>query len=361
MRKAMRQTSSVKNRGSAAAFGLLVGLTAAIGSANAQVDTSPVEGLHENTPGLIALRHARLVVKPGQIVEDGTLVMRDGVIVSAGTGAAPADAFEIDLRGKTVFAGFIEAQTDYAQVVEPAAATPPPPVAMPFTPTPQQGARHWNSKVRPERDVAQQLKPDAKKAEALRKLGFTSALSAPDKGIFRGQSALVTLGESTRANDVLLKPQVAQHLAFEFSRYPANEYPDSLMGAVALVRQTFYDTRWQHDRLAWQAKRRDAERLEANLALDALEAPLAGRQPVLFATEDELDFARVLALATEFKFKLIMGGNGYEYRDVARLKSAGVPVIVPLTYPEAPAIEDPERALDVGLSELDHWEWAPFN
>lgn len=357
----MRKTL-LRIQGPVAAFGVLVGLAGSIGSALAQVvDTVPVEGLRENTPGLIALRHARLVVKPGQVVEDGTLVMRDGVIVSAGSGAAPADALEIDLAGKTVFAGFLDAQTDYAQVAEPAPPAPQPQIAMPFSPTPQQGARHWNSKVRPERDVAQQLKPDAKKAEALRKLGFTTALSAPDKGVFRGQSALVALGESTRANDVLLKPQVAQHLAFEFSRYPVTEYPGSLMGAIALVRQTFYDTRWQHDRLAWQAKHRDAERTEANLALDALEAPLAGRQPVLFATEDELDYARVLTLAAEFKLKLILGGNGYEYREVARIKNAGVPVVVPLAYPEAPAVEDPERALDVGLAELEHWEWAPFN
>ncbi|HJU39926.1 MAG TPA: hypothetical protein VJ724_10165, partial [Tahibacter sp.] len=238
-------------RGPGVALGALVGFAGSVGAALAQIDTSPVEGLHENTPGFVALRHARLVVKPGQVVEDGTLVMRDGVIVSAGTGAAPAGALEIDVGGKTVFAGFIDAQTDYAQVAEPAPpAREGPQVAAPFTPTPQQGARHWNSKVRPERDVAQQLKPDAKKAEALRKLGFTSVLSAPEKGIFRGQSALVALGDSTRLNDVLLEPRVAQHLAFEFSQFPSSEYPGSLMGAIALIRQTFYDTRWQHDRLA---------------------------------------------------------------------------------------------------------------
>ncbi|HJU39052.1 MAG TPA: amidohydrolase family protein, partial [Tahibacter sp.] len=171
----------------------------------------------------------------------------------------------------------------------------------------------------------------------------------------------MTLGESTRANDVLLKPQVAQHLALETNRFPSNEYPGSIMGAVALIRQTFLDTRWQHDRLAWQGKHRDAERLEANLALDALEAPLAGRQPVVFSTDDELDYARVLALAGEFKLKLILAGNGHEYRDVARIKAAGVPVIVPLAYPDAPAVEDPDRALDLGLSDLEHWESAPFN
>lgn len=338
--------------------------SAAIGglSAAPPQGVTPVEGIRDNTPGLIALTHARLVIKPGSIVEDGMLVMRDGVIVSAGaSGDVPAGALAIDLGGKTVFAGFIDADSTYAQVADPAPASTPPAVAVPYTPTPQQGSRHWNNKVRSERDLSQQLQPDPKKAEALRKLGFTSVLSAPDKGVFRGQSALLNLADSTRLNDVLLKPRVAQHLAFEFSRYPATEYPASLMGAVALVRQTWYDAAWQRDALAWHAKHDAARRNEANLALDALQDSLAARQPVIFAAGDELDYARVLDIADEFKLKLVIEGNGREYRDLARLKAAAVPVIVPLNFAEAPLVEDPERALEIALSDLEHWEAAPFN
>lgn len=323
----------------------------------------PVEGLRDKTPGHVALTHARLVTRPGQVIEDGMLVMRDGRIISVGAAATPpSDALVLDLGGKTVFAGFIDADSTYAQPAE--AATPanaPPAVAQPYTPAPQQGSRHWNNKVRPERDLAQQLQPDPKKAEALRKLGFTSVLSAPDKGIFRGQSALVTLGDSTRLNDVLLKPRVAQHLAFEFSRYPAAEYPASLMGSIALIRQTWYDAGWQRDYQNWAAKNAGGQRAQVNLALDALQDSLAARQPVVFAAGDELDYARVLAVASEFRLKLVIEGNGREYRDLERIKSAGVPVIAPLPLVEAPAIEDPERALDVALSDLEHWESAPFN
>lgn len=324
--------------------------------------TDPVEGLHDNTPGLVALTHARLVIRPGTVIEDGTLVMRDGVIVSAGaSGVVPDGALAIDLGGKTVFAGFIDADSNYAQTADSTPVSAQPAVAMPYTPMPQQGARHWNSRVRPERDLSQQLQPDPKKAEALRKLGFTSVLSAPDKGVFRGQSALLSLADSTRLNDVLLKPRVAQHLAFEFSRYPAAEYPASLMGSIALVRQTWYDAAWQRDYLAWSLKNPGSPRNEANLALDALQDSLASRQSVVFAAADELDYARVLAVASEFKLKLVIEGNGREYRDIARLRNAAVPVIVPLNFAEAPLVEDPERALEVALSDLEHWEAAPFN
>lgn len=347
-------------------WGVVAGLacTAAAGVAAAVQlpNANPVEGLRDNTPDFIALTQARLVVKPGQVIENGTLVMRDGVIVSAKAGGEiPAGALAIDLGGKTIFAGFIDANSEYAQSSAPPPANAAPPAAAPYTPVPQEGARHWSSKVRPERDVSRSLKPDPKKAEALRKLGFTSVLSAPDKGVFRGQSALLTLGDSTRLNEVLLKPRVAQHLALEMSTFPSAEYPSSLMGAVALARQTWYDAMWQRDYQTWAQRQSNPPRAEANLALDALQDSLAGRQPVIFSTEDELDYARAFALAQEFGLKLVLAGNGREYRDLARIKAAAVPVIVPLNFPEAPAVEDPERALELSLADLESWEWAPFN
>ena len=78
----------------------------------------------------------------------------------------------------------------------------------------------------------------------------------------------------------------------------------SLMGAIALLRQTFLDTRWQRERLAWQAQHREAQRLEANQALAALLPVVDGQQPLFFATSDELDYARALTLGREFGLKL---------------------------------------------------------
>lgn len=331
---------------------------------HAQVDTRPPEGIADRTPQLAAFVHARLLVKPGEVIEDGTLVVRDGVIVAVGRDAkVPAGAARIDLGGKTVFAGFIDSLSAYAQ---PAAAAAAPAAtgrrgASPSTPQPQAGAAYWNPRVHPQDDVAATVKPDPKAAEKLRALGFTDALSVPQRGIFRGQSALYALSDAAHGNDALIRARVAQHLAFESSGWGSAEYPGSLMGAIALVRQTLYDARWQQQRLAWQAKRPEAERTAPNDALAALAPLAAGRQPAIFATDDELDYDRALAIAREFGLKLVLAGNGHEYRMAPRLAAAGVPVIVPLTYPEAPAVEDPDAALDVDLAELEHWRWAPYN
>ncbi|WP_440221723.1 amidohydrolase family protein [Dokdonella sp. MW10] len=328
--------------------------------AASSTDTVPVEGIADRTPRSAAITNARLVVKPGQVIERGTLVVRDGRIVDVGAKVTvPSDALVVDVGGRSVFAGFIDASSDYAQPRDPEPVTPPARGA--DSDPPVSGARHWNRKVQPELDVAERLRPDAKAATALRELGFTSVLSVPGKGVLRGQSALVTTAEATRANEILVRPRVAQHIAFEFGTWPSRDYPASLMGAIALVRQTVLDARWQAQRLAWQSRHRDAEVIEANLALEAL-GPLAeGRQAAIFATRDELDIGRSLAIAREFDLSAVLVGSGREYRRVGELADARVPVIVPLDFPEAPAIEDPDRALDVSLAELEHWEWAPFN
>src|SRR5256884_4156978 len=88
-------------------FGLLLCFAGAL---NAQVTTAPKQGIRENDPRLHALTNARIVAAPGKIIEKGTILIRDGVIVDVGSGVKiPAEARVWDLAGKTVYAGFIDA------------------------------------------------------------------------------------------------------------------------------------------------------------------------------------------------------------------------------------------------------------
>jgi len=350
----------VRLQGAAAA--LLLSIAA---GASAQQTAVPLEGLLDATPRVHALTNARIVTEPGRVIERGTVVVRDGLIVSAAAGdSVPAGATRWDLGGKTVFAGFVEIA---GTVGVPATMRPAPPQPMGGFGGPRQaappppaetGARHWNRRIRPERDVAESLEPKADDAKPLRALGFAAAVAAPDTGILRGQSALVALRDSANPKDVVLAPRVFQHAALETASGFGGEYPGSTMGAIALVRQTLRDAQWQRDLLAADGAR---ERPEANLALDALQPLLAGRQRLVFDTNDELDIGRVLAIAAEFELEAIVDGNGAEYRVLPQLTAAKAPVIVPLNFPAAPEIERPEAQLNTALAELQHWEQAPAN
>ena len=54
--------------------------------------TEPVTGLRDNSTGFHALVNARVVTEPGRVLNGATVVIRDGIIQSVGSGAAPAGA-----------------------------------------------------------------------------------------------------------------------------------------------------------------------------------------------------------------------------------------------------------------------------
>src|SRR5438094_10399414 len=59
--------------------------------------------------GVHALVGGKLVVKPGEVIEGGTIVIRDGLIQAVGKDAAvPPDARVWEMKGMTIYAGFID-------------------------------------------------------------------------------------------------------------------------------------------------------------------------------------------------------------------------------------------------------------
>lgn len=74
----------------------------------------------EPTPGLTAFTGARLIIGDGATVESGTIVVRDGVIEAVGASDAvvpPEDAATVDLAGRTVTPGLINAHGHVNDVV----------------------------------------------------------------------------------------------------------------------------------------------------------------------------------------------------------------------------------------------------
>jgi imidazolonepropionase-like amidohydrolase len=327
----------------------------------AQRSTLPLEGLRDERPRVHILYNARIVVAPGEVIERGSLVLDNGrvrEVLRENAARPPGDA--VDMHGKTLFAGFIEPQASISLSVTPSAPFAPGPV-----PAQQQltdpGAGHFSRRVRPELSAAALLKLDPDAHKKLRAMGFAAAMTAPAQGIFRGQSALIQLLDGNQVKDALLKADVAQQLAFEMAFWPSDEYPGSLMGAIALVRQTIEDARWQRDMRGYLRKNPNAERIEANAALDALEGFVSGKQLGIFKADDELDFERIDKIGREFQLNLALLGNGFEYRRLNALVNAKRALIVPLNFPATPKLSNPDDALNTDLSALQHWEQAPAN
>ena len=205
----------------------LVLLLCLFGVAGAQeVEEAPPNGPRQIDPAWHALVGATVHVAPGQMLQGATVVLRGDRIVSVtkDQAAPPAGARVWNLKGLHLYAGLIDA---YVEVAPPA-----------------HEGRHWNKLVTPGRTTRE---IDAKTKEELRELGFVAAVAVPRGGIFRGRASLVSLAPKDADPSVkrptVYREGVYQALAFERNRDSNDGFPTSLMGAIALIRQSLLDGR----------------------------------------------------------------------------------------------------------------------
>ena len=308
--------------------------------------TQPVEGMRDNGTGYHALVGARVVTGPGQVLDNATIVIRDGLIQSVGRGTdAPPGARVWDLGGLTVYPGFIDAHADLEMGAVPEGG--------------DIGPTHWNPQVRAWFSTTRNLADDEDRRAALRSQGFGAALAVPKEGIFRGTASLVSLGDEG-VRERVLRPDIAQAIGFRRSFELGGSYPNSAMGTIALMKQTLMDADWYMR--AWDAYESSGRAFlppETSEALAALEDVVQGSQPVVFETGGEEEYLRAQTLASEFGLQAWYRGNGNEYRIIDVLRNRSEPLIVPLDFPDAPDVGYPGAALDASLAGLRHWYLAP--
>lgn len=315
----------------------------------AQSQTSPVDGMHENTPQVHAFTNATIVTSPGNTLTNATLVVRNGVIEAVGRNVrVPADARVWNLQGRTIYPGFIDAHS-HVGMQEPRVEL-------------DRGNASWNPQLRAHLLASAEFNADGDGSDALRKAGFTTAASVPTLGIFRGQAAVFSLNNGAPA-DRLIRDGAAQSVSLTQSREFGFTYPTSPIGVMAMIRQTLSDARWHHD--AHEAFRRTPNGLtrpEHNAVLASLSDAARGTQPLVFDVRSDEEVLRALRIAAEFNLtRPWIKGSGHEYRIADYLKTQRFELILPIELPSKPDIETPEDALNASLAELRHWYLAPEN
>lgn len=318
------------------------------GGAQARADenTQPVVGLRTNTPAVYALKDVRIVTAPGQVLEQGVLVVRDGVISAIGVNVPiPADARIWSRPGSTLYPGLIDGFSELEIALDDR----------------RQGAHHWNELIRPEVRVADRYQPDQTVNASWRSQGITTRLIAPAQGILKGRSALVATGDAAGAASIL-EPDVALHVRLTVPRgRDRNAYPNSPMGAVALARQTMLDANWYQQAWAAFRSKRGLPRPDQDVSLEALGTYSGSGKLVVIDAPNELYALRADRFGREFSLNLVIRGSGREYRQLSAIQALGRPVIVPLNFPKPPNVGTAEAALNASLESMRHWELAPQN
>lgn len=322
-------------------------------------------------PRHFAIRGARVVTASGAVIENGTVVVSDGLIAAVGANVAiPPEAWVVDGKGLTVYPGLIDAMTDLGlQSGAPAGpgggagggppATPAPQPAQPQQPQAQATGPEDRLATTPWVSAADEIRTTDRRMATWRDAGFTTALAAPSRGIFPGQGAVINLA-GERPGDMVVQAPATLQMTFQGGGGFGGGYPGSLMGVIAYIRQVFIDT--EHYAVAQPivAKNpRARERLPYDRTVRVLRGALQSGRPVLMPVSTQVQMKRAMDLTEQFKLKTVFVGAHYAYEDAAWLGQKKIPVIASLRWPEKPQNADPE--LVETLRTLRHRDKAHSN
>ena len=258
-----------------------------------------------------AITGARLVTLAGEVIENGTIVLRGGLIEALGADVTPpADAVLVDGDSLTVYPGFIDAFSQAGLVL------------------PEGDEREYAGNIA-DRLATEHFDPASEGLADFRKQGLTSALLARSDGVFGGQAVLVNLmGEGL--SSMTVKAPVVQVMGYQGQR----DYPGTLMAVVAYQRQTLIDAAY-HDLLQnrYRQSPRSMARPPAEPGLEALIPVAEGEAPVMAIVKVENDFKRLRNLASEYNLQYWIAGAVEAFRVPDLIREAGAPVLVSLDFP----------------------------
>jgi len=270
--------------------------------------------------------------------------LSEGKIWAVGAHLTPfPGARDLDLSGRILYPAFVEA---YGQYGLPETKSRPGDGPQPESRT--KGAFSWNEALHTEQQAARAFVVQPTQAEEWRNAGFGAINTYLRDGISRGSSCLVFSGDGKEHLNIL-QAQSGHALSFEKGS-SAQDYPSSLMGSMALIRQTVLDAQWYSS---------GGNQAETNLSLQAW-CDLQGL-PQLMECRDKYTVLRALQLAKSMGLNWVVKTGGDDYQVISSLVPYNPNIVIPLSLPATPDVEDPSDAALVEIADLMHWEAAPWN
>ncbi len=306
-------------------------------------------------PPVFALRGAAVFTGDGTVIHGATVIINDGLITAVGANVpVPPGAWEIDLKGKSVYPGLIDCLTEVGLRRQPGRSGPTPAA-------PQEGESTGPPSV-PDGGMlahiraADLLDPESKDFESWRNSGILTLHLAPDQGIFMGKTAVINLNGRERAL-MIVEPSAAARVSFRTLGFTS--YPGSLMGTIAVLRQTLLDARhYAEATRIYKDHPQGLKRPASDRVLEALQPVIEGKAPLLFTAQTEREIRRSLSLAAEHKALCIIAGGLEADRVADKLKETRTPVLLSLNFPQKEREGNPEA--EESLETLLRRHHAPF-
>ncbi len=327
----------------------LMGLLLAFNFSSLAQTTFPVNGVADPKNGAYAFTNATIVKDAQTTLTNATLVIRDGKIVAVGANlAVPKDAVVVDCNGKFIYPSFIDAYADYG-IAAPTRQLGGFNFNAPAQLTSnQKGAYGWNQAIHAEVEGAKLFNADEAKAKSLRDIGFGTVLTHQKDGIARGTGVVVTLADD-KENLVIVKEKASAHYSLNKGA-STQSYPSSLMGVIALLRQSYIDAAWYKGNPVKEGTNLTLKAWNENQGL-----------PQIFEANDKWNVLRADRVGDEFGVQYIFKGGGNEYQRIKEMADTKASFILSLNYPAAMDVDDPNEVRFTGLDDMKHWELAPSN
>lgn len=284
------------------------------------------------------LQDGRVVVAPGEVLEKASVLIRRGRIIAVGTDLMPPASAEIvPCAGLTIVPGFLDAGNTSLIDTEaklPSVEARPVDVARQALVS---VAADNHQALTPQFEAATAFRNNDKDLEQYRQAGFGAVHLTPTGRIASGQTRVVSLaGRPVRESQLPFMPLSV----FRLYERRSNDYPSTLMGVHAHLRQHFFDTkRWLQQKQMHHEGVPGVDRPENDPVWEALAKVQQGEQITLFEVDSPDDFERALRFAEEQKLKLALWSGGPPRRSLDVLKQRKIPVLVSVDFGDAPKTE----------------------
>ena len=304
------------------------------------------DGVKTKATNYTAITNAKLYITPTKIIDNGTLLIKDGFVVNSGKNIQiPENSEIIDAKGHSVYPSFIDLYSTFG-VAKPKRVSG-------SGRSPQYGPSregfYWNDHIRAEQNAIDAFKFDKKTAKSMLEQGFGVVNTHIEDGIVRGSGALIALDLKGTDAKRIISGRSAQYLSFSKSVQSRQSYPTSIMGGMALLRQLYHDADW-YKKGNNNTTDRSIEPFNRNSNLVQI-----------MAAGSRANALRADAVGDQFGVQYVILGGGDEYERIATIKNTNAAFIIPVNFPKPYDVENSFLANKLELESMKEWNQKPTN